>query len=222
MNAMATASFPRGQRFVLHGVAWGTYSRMLRALADRPGVRLTYDRESLELMTPSYEHENQGHLLGRFVIVLTEELGLPVNGGGSTTFRRRRRKRGLEPDECYWIAYEARVRGKTTIDLRLDPPPDLCLEIDVTHSSLNRLGIYAALQFPEIWRLENQDLVCYLLDAGQYVVSPASRAIPGLVVAELTPFLRLAGQQDENAIVRQFRAWVRQQFPTSSGTPPQP
>lgn len=222
MDAMATTSFPSGPGFVLHGVPWHTYSRMLRALADRPGVRLTYDRGSLELMTLSYEHENQGHLLGRLVIVLTEERGLPVTGGGSTTFRRRRRKRGLEPDECYWITNEALVRGKTKIDLRRDPPPDLTLEIDVTHSSLNRLGIYAALQFPEIWRLENQSLVCYLLDAGKYVVSATSRAIAGLVVADLTPFLKLWGQLDENAIIRQFRTWVRQQFPPGATTPSQP
>jgi Uma2 family endonuclease len=212
---MATAFSPSEQRFVLLGVPWRTYERLLRVFAERPGVRLTYDRGTLELMTLSHEHESQVHLLGRLVVAMTEELGLPLKGGGSTTFRRRRRERGLEPDECYWIANEAQVRGKDQIDLRRDPPPDLALEIDVTHSSLDRLVIYAALKFPEVWRLESQTLVCYLLGDGGYAVGAASRAFPGLTVADLAPFLKLAGQMDENAIVRQFRAWVRRHFPPS-------
>jgi hypothetical protein len=132
---MASVYSPSEQRFVLPGTTRRTYERLLRAFADRPGVRLTYDRGTLELMTLSHEHESYGYLLARLVDALTEELGLPVKGGGSSTFRRRKRRRGLEPHASWWIASELQVRGKTEIDLRHDPPPDLCLEIDVTHSS---------------------------------------------------------------------------------------
>ena len=216
---MSTVRSPSDQRFSLPGVSWRTYERMLRAFADQPGVRLTYDRGTLELMTLSHEHESQSYLLGRLVDALTEELNLPVKGGRSTTFRRRRKRRGLEPDNCWWIANEPLVRGKTTIDLNCDPPPDLALEIDVTHSSLNRMAIYAALRIPEVWRLEGRSLLCYLLGGdGRYQVSTVSRALPGLVVAELANFLLLQGQMDENAIVRQFRAWVRQQFPAAGSS----
>jgi Uma2 family endonuclease len=187
---------------------------MLRLFADRPGVRLTYDRGTLELVTLSHEHENQSYLLARLVDALTEELNLPVKGGRSTTFRRRKKRRGLEPDNCWWIVSEPLVRGKIKIDLRRDPPPDLALEIDITHSSLNRMAIYAALQVPEVWRWDGQTLVCYLLGSdGQYTVGTVSKAIPGLTVADLAPFLALQGTMDENAIIRQFRAWVRRQFP---------
>ena len=104
--------------------------------------------------------------------------------------------------------------GSHVTDLDLSAPPDLGLEIDVTHSSLNRLAIYAALRVPEVWRLENMHLVCYLLDAGQYIVSITSLALPGLKVADLEVFLKLSGTIDENAIVRQFREWVRNTFQT--------
>src|SRR5438105_3340518 len=100
---MATTPAPSEQRFLLAGVSWRTYERVLRAFADRPGVRLTYDRGILELMTLSHEHESLNYLLARFVDALTEELGLPVKGGRSTTVRRRKRRRGLEPDSCWWI-----------------------------------------------------------------------------------------------------------------------
>src|SRR5262249_54893083 len=140
------------QHLVLRDIDWKTYNRLLRAFAERPGIRLTYDRGTLEIMSPSHGHDTDARFLGRLVVTLTEELGLPIKGGGSTTFRRRRRRRGLEPDDCYWIANEPRVRGKRKINLRVDPPPDLCIEVDVTHSSLNRLSIYAALNVPEVWR----------------------------------------------------------------------
>jgi len=214
---MSTLSIPATQSLLLDGVDWITYTRLLRALNNRPSVRLTYDRGSLEIMTLTHEHESYAHLLGRFVVVLTEEFGLPIKGGGSTTFRRRKRRKGLEADESYWIANEPLVRGKDSIDLRIDPPPDLALEIDVSHSSLNRLAIYAALRVPEVWRREGETLVCYLLGTdGKYAVNTTSRVFPGLAPADLMRFLTLRSQMDENALVRQFRAWIRQQFPRQS------
>jgi Uma2 family endonuclease len=95
---MATAQAPAEQRLVLYSVPWRMYERALRTFAERPGVRLTYDRGTLEFMTLSHEHETYCYLLARLIDTLTEELGLPVKGGRSTTFRRRKRQRGLEPD----------------------------------------------------------------------------------------------------------------------------
>jgi Uma2 family endonuclease len=199
------------QRLLLRGVDWPTYSRLVVAFAGRRGLRLTYDRGALEIRTLTYGHESLAHLLGRFVVALTEELGLPVAEGGSTTFRRRRSRRGLEPDQSYWIANEALVRGKGRIDLRVGPPPDLCVEVDVASSSVNRMGVYAALGVPEVWRLADQVLTFHALaGGGQYAGSATSRAFPFLASADLQGFLALRGRQDENAIVRQFRAWVRQ------------
>jgi Uma2 family endonuclease len=218
---MATVIPASGQLLVLDGIDWLTYGRLLRALGNRPAVRLTYDRGLLEIMTLSHEHENIAHLMGRLVVVLTEELGLPVKGGRSTTFRRRQKRRGIEPDDCYWIANEPLVRGKVRIDLRTDPPPDLAVEVDVTHSSLDRLAIYAALKVPEVWRLEGGNVVCYLLGAGGYTPSATSRAFPGIAPADLGAFLAQRHQVDENALIRQFRAWLRQR-PGLGGLSPGP
>jgi Uma2 family endonuclease len=171
-------------------------------------------------MTLSHEHEAQDRLLGRLVVVLTEELGLPLKCGGSTTFRRRKKQRGLEPDECYWIAHEAVVRNKDVIDLRTDPPPDLAIEIEITRSALNRMAIYAAIGVPEVWRFDGRTLTFHVLDAdGQYRESTHSLAFPKFTPADLLAFLNLRGQMDENAIIRQFRAWVQQRFSSGQGTP---
>src|SRR5271155_1803346 len=98
---MATVQTPPQQRLVLYGVSWEEYGRTLRALAERPSLRLTYDRGALELMTLSLEHESLVRFFSLVILALTLEFGLPLRGGGSTTFRRRGRRRGLEPDECY-------------------------------------------------------------------------------------------------------------------------
>jgi Uma2 family endonuclease len=197
----------------LHGVDWQTYGRLLRAFAERPGMRLTYDRGTLEIMSPLLEHEGDAELLGRFVVVLTEEMGLPIKAAGSTTLRRQRRRRGLEPDRAWWIANEPRMRGRRQLDLRTDPPPDLAVEVDVSRSSLDRMGIYAALRVPEVWRLDGHGLTFQVQGAdGRYAESGHSLAFPWLTPADLLRFLSSQGTVDENALVSQFRQWVRQRL----------
>jgi len=205
----------------LHAVDWHTYGRLLRAFAERPAMRLTYDRGVLEIMSPLQEHEGGAYLLGRFVDTLTEELGLTVKADGSTTFRRRRQRRGLEPDNSYWIANEPRVRGKRHINLRVDPPPDLAIEVDVTRSSLNRMGIYASLGVPEVWRLDGDVLTFEVLQPGgrSYAASGTSLAFPLVTPADLLSFLALRNQMDENAVVQRLRAWIRQRRSTGSAPP---
>jgi Uma2 family endonuclease len=208
---MATMQLSGGQQLVLDNVDWRSYSRFLRIFSDRRDVRLTYDREVLEIIVLPPDHAVESYLLSRLICTATEELDLPVKGGGSTTLRKRRRRRGLEPDECWWIANEARMRGKKKIDLRKDPPPDLALEIDVTSSSLDRMAIYAVLGVPEVWRYSDQSLTFNVLAAdGTYSAVAASLAFPLVAPGDFARFLLLATQQDDNAVVREFRAWVRQ------------
>ncbi len=205
---MSTASAASGQKLVLGGVSWLSYERLLRALDDRH-LRITYDRGALEIMTLSPQHEHFKHLLAYLVMISVEELGWNMAGFGSMTFKRRRR--GLEPDECFWIQSEPLVRGKDRIDLRCDPPPDLVLEIDVTHSSLDRLSIYAALGVPEVWRFDGTRLQVYLLGPdGRHAEADHSRAFPFLPLTELTRFLAARSNQGETDLARQFRAWVRE------------
>src|ERR671936_301900 len=100
MNQASTVSPAPGGCLRLSNVDWQMYTQLLRAFAERPGIRLTYDRGELEIMSPLLEHDDDGRFLGDLVFVLTEELGLPLKRGGSTTMRRRRQRRGIEADEC--------------------------------------------------------------------------------------------------------------------------
>lgn len=199
------------QRFVLWDVGWDVYEMMLREIGDRP-IRLTYDGANLELISPSRWHEIVKSLLGRFVEALTLELDIPLASGGAMTFKRKDLLRGIEPDECYWIASESKVRGKRELNFRKDPPPDLAIEVDMSRSALDRPGIYARLKVPELWRFDGQTLdVLILQPGGEYELSETSRPFPFLPVRELTRFLPLDATRSETDCVRQFVQWVRNQ-----------
>ena len=189
-----------------------------------PGVRLTYDRGELEIMSPSLEHDDDSSILGRMVGILTEELDLPLKQGGSVTLRRRLRQRGIEADDCFWIANASRMAGRRRLNLRVDPPPDLAIEVDVSHSSLNRLAIYAALAVPEVWRLDGDALLFYVLHPGPaYLVGPTSRSFPLVAPADLLGFLQQARQAgDQNPVLKQFREWVRQKRAGIGSSPSAP
>src|SRR5438552_8218734 len=140
---------PRDERFLLRAVDWQAYRKISEALSGHH-VRLTYDRGNLEFMTISYAHGNLGRLLGRLIVVLTEELALPIRSCGDMTCDREDLERGAEPDESFYIQNLARIQDKEVIDLAVDPPPDLGVEIDLSRSSRTRMAVYAAIRVPEL------------------------------------------------------------------------
>lgn len=207
---MATALRVQGEeRILLEDVNWTAYEALLDSWADRR-VRLTYDNGRLEIMSPLLGHEQYSKLLGRLIEAYTEEMRIPIHSGRSTTFRKRRKKRGLEPDECYWIQSERHMRGRKEFDFEVDPPPDLAIEVDITSSSLDRMGIYATLGVAEVWRFEGAELTLNLLqDNGAYALGRRSLAVPGLLPRDVMRWLRRSDDTDETTLLRAFRAWVR-------------
>ncbi len=133
MTAILTQ--PR-DRVVLRGVSWTTYRALSQDLESEPGKRLTYDQGMLEIMVPLPPREAYKKLMGRLVEVITEETETEIRSLGSTTWRRDDLRKGLEADECYYIQHEQAVRGKAEIDLTIDPPPDLAIEVDNTNINL--------------------------------------------------------------------------------------
>jgi Uma2 family endonuclease len=197
------------QRLVIRDLDWRRYRQISTALSGRH-VRLTYDRGNLEFMTISSAHAHLSRLLAQFVIVLTEELSLPRRSFGDMTCDREDLDRGLEPDECFYITNEPTVRGKDELDLTIDPPPDLMIEIDLSPPGRNRPAIYAALGIPEIWRFDGNSLIAALLtEGGRYERADTSRCIPQLRPSELSRFLTRRNEVDEASLVREFRDWAR-------------
>lgn len=197
---------------ILKGVRWNTYQNLVRDLESQPGMRLTYDHGTLEIMMPLPPHERNKRLLGRFVEVITEELGIEICSLGSTTWSREDLQKGLEPDECYYIQNELAVRGKDEIDLAIEPPPDLAIEVDSTSSSMNRMGIYAALGILEVWRFDRQTLTILSLVNGDYQPRKVSVVLPMFNDAVLMHFLELSQTMGETSLIRHVREWVREKM----------
>ena len=131
---------PPGHRVLLSNVSWQEFEAILKDLGEHRSSRVAYDKGTLEIMTPLPEHETNKVLIGDLVKILLEELDIKFWPLGSTTFKNEEMVKGIEPDDCFYIQNEAAVRGKKRLNLTVDPPPDLVLEIDVTsrtHPSQN-------------------------------------------------------------------------------------
>src|SRR5262245_8105775 len=100
------------QRFILHGVSWATYQRLLNDFKESHAAHFAYDRGVLEIMVLSTKHERPNRTLALLVEVLAEELSIDIQRLGSTTFTREDLDKGFEPDSCFYIQNEARIRGK--------------------------------------------------------------------------------------------------------------
>jgi len=201
------------QRLLLHGISWEAYEQIGEALRDRAGLRLTFDQGRLELMTLSPEHEGYKGVFHLLIQILAEELQVVVKNLGSMTCKRNERERGLEPDECYYTKSWPLVRGKRRLDLAVDPPPDLVVEIDITHSAVDRLSIYASLKVGEVWRFDGESLQVFCLQPdGNYVECDHSPTFPGIALADLSRWVRQGLNEDDVTLARAFRAWVREQL----------
>ena len=197
------------QHIVLDGISWNAYEMLLHDLEGRR-LRITYDRGRLEIMAVSHRHEFGKKLLGRFVESMTLELDIPIHPGGSTTFKKELLKKGLEPDECYWIQNEPSMRNKRDFDIDVDPPPDLGIEVEVSRSVLDRMGIYGALRIPETWRFDGETLHVFILGTnGKYKEKDSSRAFPFLPMKEIQRFLLDTEAANHTAQMRSFHEWVR-------------
>lgn len=202
---------PPGQRILLEDVSWQELEAILNELGEHRSSRVAYSQGTLEIMTPLPEHERAKVIIGDLVKALLDELSLNWESLGSTTFKREDMTAGIEPDDCFYIQNHRIMIGRDRIDLSVDPPPDLAIEIDVT--SKTQISAYEALKVPEIWQYENGKLEINLLVGEQYVKSETSRTFPNFSVSEIIPrFVEMARTTGTSSALRAFRKWVREQM----------
>ena len=207
----AIEHLPEGAMIVLQGVRWEEYEQLLDDLADRPGVRVSYDQGKLEIMSPLTEHEEYKDFIARIVYALCDELDLNVEPRGSSTWKRKRDMKGAEPDACFYVANAERIIGKRQIDLTVDPPPDIVVEIDTTNESLSKFPIYSTLGVPEIWRYDarRKRALIYELRDQSYVEIASSRSFPILTSEAMADFIEQSQTQGQKAALAAFRQWIK-------------
>ena len=205
-----TLAPPVGEkRVVLPNVTWQSYQQILHALPATRAARVTYNCGVLEISKPLEEHEQASELIGLFIRILVVELGLRLKSMRSTTLDRADLDKGAEPDNAYYIQNQPKVAGKT-VDLKTDPPPDIVVEVDITHTDIDKNRLYASLGVPEFWRFDSKVWRIYQLQQGEYVELDRSPTFPMVAKTDLYTFLATC-QQDEVEAEISFRAWVKEQ-----------
>ena len=196
------------QRTVLHNISWETFETLLKETGEDRGSRFAYDGSTLEIMTPLFEHENPKCNFHNFIIALAEELNIEIKSAGSTTLKSKIVRKGIEPDNCYYIQNELAVRGRETLDLTNSPAPDLAIEIGITSSSVDKFDIYSALGVSELWKYDGKDLKFYQLVEEEYLEREYSIAFPLVSVKDISRFIEQSKTMGEIALLKSFRNWV--------------
>ncbi len=207
----AIGHLPAGGTLILTEVPWKEYEQLLEDLGDGFAVRISYDQGRMEIMSPSHKHENFKEVLSYMAFIIAEETGTQFENLGSSTYKQEWLSRGVEPDACFYIQNAARIIGKERIDLRTDPPPDVVVEIDVSHDPTSKLAIYAGMGVPELWRYDGKRARIYQLAVDAYVEIPSSKALPIATSELLTRYLEQSKTQGQSATLRSFREWLRGQ-----------
>jgi Uma2 family endonuclease len=206
---MATLIHPIAQCVIIEGASWPTYECLLADFGDSHAARVAYDQGRLEIMAPSYPHERLKSLLTTLVEAIATGMDLDFESAGSTTFKSEDVGRGFEPDACFYVQHVAAVQGRTAIDLATDPPPDLVIEIDITHPSLDKMPIYTAIGVPEVWRYDGQQLHIYRLMGDTHRLAETSVVLAGVTRADVTHFLELSQEMTRAAWIRHIQTWAQ-------------
>ncbi len=199
---------PPGHQLLLKDISWQMFEKILEELGETRAARVSYSNGMLEILTPLAEHEDDKVIIGDLVKALLEELEIEFRSLGSTTFKNEAMAQAVEADDCFYIQNEAAIRGKKRIDLSVDPPPDLAIEIDIT--SRTKFNNYEALRVPELWRYNGRKLQINVLQEGKYVESDTSYNFPNLPIGEVIhQYVEQSKIVGRNSTMKTFRNWVR-------------
>jgi Uma2 family endonuclease len=180
------------RRVLLSGVPWSTYV-VMRDSIETASVRMTYLDGVLEIMSPSSKHEVDTKQIARLLELFCLERDIPLFGYRSTTFRKEDEKRGLEPDECYSRGTDRR-------------PPEMALEVIVSHGLVDKLAVYAGLGVSEVWMFEAGAFTIVALHGDHYEQSPTSAVFPEVPLDRIAHYVTWS---DQHAALRAFRDELR-------------
>jgi Uma2 family endonuclease len=197
-----------GQQMLLKDISWQQLENILAEMGERRAARISYSDGWLEIMVPLPEHEKDKEIFGELVRILLDKLEIDFEPFGSTTLKNERMRQAVEPDTSFYIQNQAAVIGENRIDLNIDPPPDLAIEIDIT--SRTRFENYQILGVPELWRYQQQGLEIFLLESGKYIKSQSSPNFPNIPIIELVnEYVQQCLSIGRSQAMRNFRSWIK-------------
>jgi Uma2 family endonuclease len=213
-GGQASALQAQGSSFVVPGISWRAYKTLVDDLAASSPIRIAYDGRNMELMIRGPMHHKHAKWIDRLIMIIADELELPMDDLGETTWLREEVARGIEADLSYFFdrqKIQAIVEAERRASNKVEdyPNPDLVVEVDVSPPQLDREGIYAALKIPEVWLFHGQVLTIGRLGAdGTYSEADSSGWL-GITVEAAARWLIREDRQDRKAWMARLSAWVR-------------
>ncbi|PZO58557.1 MAG: Uma2 family endonuclease [Phormidesmis priestleyi] len=196
------------KRVAFHNLEWQAFKQIQQLLSKHTKAHFSYDSGVLEITMPLESHERSARLIELFVRILVVEMGLMIKTMGSTTLDREDLLKSAEPDNGYYIQNFDLVADHT-VNLDVDPAPDLIVEVDITNTDLNKNLLYAGLGVPEFWRFNGREWRILCLQDGAYVECDQSPTFPIVQKSDLYQFLETALLNEVAAEIN-FRQWVRE------------
>ena len=199
-----TLDLSPGSHVQIPEVTWEQYEALLEDLGeDRHIPRINYCNGTLELMSPLPAHERPHRIIADIVKAILDAQNRDWEDFGATTFKKVK-KAGLEPDTCLYIQNVEQAKPLMRMDMKVNPPPDLAIEADVT--SKTTLEAYATLQVPEVWIYDNGKLTIQLLAEGEYRKASNSLVFPELPIGDrIPPLVNQALQTGTSRMLRELR-----------------
>jgi Uma2 family endonuclease len=179
---------------------WQDYQLLYQQRGDASLPRLKYRTGEVLLMAPLPRHGRDASLIADIIKVLLDHRQREYDAFTPVTMELPEAS-GIEPDYCFYIDHWPAISGKERIDWRVDPPPDLVLEIDVT--SYSDVRDYLPYHVPEVWLFRNQELLIYQLQGAEYVPHTASRYFHELNLPEIIArCMQIAYERNTSTAIR--------------------
>ncbi len=190
---------------VFHDVSWEEYELLLEDLGERPGVHVSFDRGTLEIMTTSTEHDYYEDRVHDLIRVVTLRLKIKMRSFGRATMKKSKVLAGKEPDGCYYVKSLALIGRKIRLDFEHDPPPDIVVEVDLSTNTIPKLPIYQRLGVSEVWVYDGYEVTIYRLGEQGYEPAEQSVELPGFTSELLTEFLHASqSTEDDNQLLEDY------------------
>lgn len=193
-----------GDELILRFRTWEDYENLLSRRQDKAGLRIRYNSATRELriMSPLPKHGKNADILADLVKALLRHQGKDWDAFTPITLKRLNQQ-GIEPDYCFYIQNRQSVLGKEEIDLNVDPPPDLVIEIDLT--SATKPEDYQAIGAKELWIYRWNQLRIYQFDGQQYQEIQTSLQFPNFDAKTLIPdYVDRGWQIGSSVALREF------------------
>lgn len=189
---------------------WDDYLGLLESRGDHSRPKLTFLEGKLTLVSPGHAHDSLASRLVGLIQEILVELSIDCHVSGEVTLRKSVESReGTEADASYYLNHIDEVKGVRDLIMGIHPPPDLVVEVVVSHPVTEALEAYRRFKVREVWVCEESRLAFLILgEDGRYTIAPKSDCFPFLDSAELTPWVFRDHQGRDTRVLRQFRAWV--------------